>query len=123
MRKVRKVERKANAAAYAKKLVFVAVSAALLLCATSINASALSVASIVTPMTLDMTTTIKTSLKTVLVIAGGAIAVMGVYHLVDGYSKDNAAAQSMGMKQAGGGVAIVILAMTLVDAIFSYTIT
>lgn len=55
-----------------------------------------------------------TTLQTLVVGLGAALAVWGVINLLEGYGSDNPAAKSQGIKQfvAGGGV--ILLGTTLV---------
>ncbi len=50
-----------------------------------------------------------TALKTIVIVIGAAVAIMGGINYLDGYSNDNPGAKSQGIKQlvAGGGIAFI----------------
>lgn len=54
------------------------------------------------------------TLKTVVVLIGGGVAVWGVINLLEGYGNDNPGAKSQGMKQLMAGVGIALIGLTLV---------
>ncbi len=54
------------------------------------------------------------TLKTVVVLIGGGVAVWGVINLLEGYGNDNPGAKSQGMKQLMAGVGIALIGFTLV---------
>ena len=58
-----------------------------------------------------------TVLRTVVVLIGAGLGIYGLIHLFEGYSSDNAAARSQGMKQLMGGIGIIICGVGLVPVL------
>lgn len=54
------------------------------------------------------------TLRTVVILIGGGVAVWGVINLLEGYGNDNPGAKSQGMKQLMAGVGIALIGITLV---------
>ncbi|MGL6200444.1 MAG: Maff2 family mobile element protein [Lachnospiraceae bacterium] len=62
------------------------------------------------------------TLQTLVIALGAGLAVWGVINLLEGYGNDNPGAKSQGMKQlmAGGGIALVGIALIpLLSGLFS----
>jgi hypothetical protein len=63
-----------------------------------------------------------TALKTIVIVIGAAVAIMGGINYLDGYSNDNPGAKSQGIKQlvAGGGIAFIgITLVPLLSTMFN----
>lgn len=63
-----------------------------------------------------------TVLKTIVIVIGAAVAIMGGINYLDGYSNDNPGAKSQGIKQlvAGGGIAFIgITLVPLLSTMFA----
>ena len=63
-----------------------------------------------------------TALKTIVIVIGAAVAIMGGINYLDGYSNDNPGAKSQGIKQlvAGGGIAFIgITLVPLLSTMFA----
>ena len=58
---------------------------------------------------MDFFASAVTTLKTIVIGIGEAVAIMGGINYLDGYSNDNPGAKSQGIKQlvAGGGIAFI----------------
>ena len=58
---------------------------------------------------MEFFTSAVTALKTIVIVIGAAVAIMGGINYLDGYSNDNPGAKSQGIKQlvAGGGIAFI----------------
>ena len=58
---------------------------------------------------MDFFASAVTTLKTIVIGIGAAVAIMGGINYLDGYSNDNPGAKSQGIKQlvAGGGIAFI----------------
>ena len=54
------------------------------------------------------------SLQTVVVALGAGIGVWGLVNLLEGYSADNPASKSQGIKQLMSGGGLILLAVTLI---------
>lgn len=54
------------------------------------------------------------TLKTVVTAIGAGLAVWGVISLLEGYSQDNPAAKSQGIKQLMAGAGIIVIAQTVI---------
>lgn len=55
-----------------------------------------------------------TTLQTLVIALGAALAVWGVINLLEGYGSDNPAAKSQGIKQLMAGGGVILLGTTLV---------
>ena len=56
-------------------------------------------------------------LKALIILIGAGLAVWGVVNLIEGYGNDNPGAKSQGMKQLMAGIALIILAVSLVPVL------
>lgn len=59
-------------------------------------------------------------LQKVVIALGAGVGVWGLINLSEGYSNDNPAARSQGVKQLMGGVGIVIVALQLIPQLKSF---
>jgi hypothetical protein len=59
------------------------------------------------------------SLKTLLYLIGGGLAVWGVVNLLEGYGNDNPGAKSQGIKQLMAGVGLIIIGAAGLEALQS----
>ncbi len=53
-------------------------------------------------------------LKVVVIAVGGALAVLGIINLLEGYGNDNPGAKSQGMKQFMAGAGVMLIGALLV---------
>ena len=64
-------------------------------------------------------TTSCTVLKSVIILLGGGVGVLGIVNLLEAYGGDNASARSQGMKQLMAGLGLILLAIVLVPVLQS----
>lgn len=98
-----------------KKMIFFCLTAAITSCMFTIVASALTAQEFLT----DATNTI----KVVVQLIGGGLAVWGIVNLLEGYGNDNAGAKSQGMKQVMAGIGLFVVATFLVPKLANLSIT
>lgn len=58
-----------------------------------------------------------TVLKSVIILIGAGLGLWGIVNLLEGYSGDNSAAKSQGMKQMMAGLGLILLAIVLVPVL------
>lgn len=58
-----------------------------------------------------------TVLKSVIILIGAGLGLWGIVNLLEGYSGDNGAAKSQGMKQMMAGLGLILLAIVLVPVL------
>ena len=58
-----------------------------------------------------------TVLKSVIILIGGGVGVLGIVNLLEAYGGDNASARSQGMKQLMAGLGLILLAIVLVPVL------
>lgn len=63
---------------------------------------------------MDFFTSAVDALKLVVTAIGAGIGIWGVINLLEGYSSDNAAGKSQGIKQLMAGGGIIIIAQTVI---------
>lgn len=100
---------KTNQRLKAKKAIATLTMAACIVSFATINAAA----------DTGFAGTAQTALTTVVTLIGGGLGAWGVVNLLEGYGSDNPGAKSQGIKQTVAGVGLVIVAATLIPAIFS----
>lgn len=97
-----------------KRVILMAVTAAVMCCMCSITAFATG--------EVDSSTFIEkagTVLKSVIVLIGAGVGVWGVVNLLEGYGNDNAGAKSQGMKQLMAGLGLILLAVILIPVLIN----
>ncbi len=106
-----KVNRTRKRCAGARKIT-IAVTAAMVLSAmtvTSVSAAGTGAVS-----ATDFINKACTVLKSVIILIGGGLGVLGIVNLLEAYGGDNASARSQGMKQLMAGLGLILLAIILV---------
>ena len=105
-------------AKFGKKMIIFCVTIAVMFCMFTISASA------------DATTTSSTflkdatnTLKVIVQLIGGGVAVWGIVNLLEGYGGDNAAAKSQGMKQVMAGIGLFVVATFLIPKLANLSLT
>lgn len=53
-------------------------------------------------------------LKTIVILIGAGVGVMGLIHWLEGYGNDNPGAKSQGIKQLMAGIGLVAIAFLLI---------
>lgn len=53
-------------------------------------------------------------LKTIVILIGAGVGVMGLIHYIEGYGSDNPGAKSQGIKQLMAGIGLVAIAFLLI---------
>lgn len=64
--------------------------------------------------TTDFINTTVTVLQSLISLIGAGLAIWGIVNLIEGYSGDNAAAKSQGIKQLMAGLALVLVGLFVV---------
>ncbi len=63
---------------------------------------------------MSFISTAVSSLSTIVIALGAALAVWGVINLLEGYGNDNPGARSQGIKQLAGGAGVVLIGTNLI---------
>lgn len=108
-----KKDRTAKRARYAKKaiLFMTTVMCLMALAATTAFAASGNVD------TADFISKTVTVLKAVVSLIGAGLGIWGVVNLIEGYSGDNAAAKSQGIKQLMAGLGLILVGLVVVPVL------
>lgn len=100
-----------NAKMAKKAIVFLVVT----MCVISMTAmTVLAAGDVKTTDFIDKTVTV---LKSVVSLIGAGLGIWGVVNLIEGYSGDNAAAKSQGIKQLMAGLGLILVALVVVPVL------
>ena len=108
--KITKNEKIANRSKFAKKAILFMVVSMIIMTVTAVTAFAAG-GSVSTTDFINKTIIVLQSLVSLI---GAGLAIWGVVNLIEGYSGDNAAAKSQGIKQLMAGLALILVGLFVV---------
>lgn len=109
--KITKNEKIAKRSKFAKKAILFMVVSMIIMTITAITAFAAGDGSVNTDDFINKTVIVLQSLVSLI---GAGLAIWGVVNLIEGYSGDNAAAKSQGIKQLMAGLALILVGLFVV---------
>ena len=109
--KITKNEKIAKRSKFAKKAILFMVVSMIFMTITAITAFAAGDGSVNTDDFINKTVIVLQSLVSLI---GAGLAIWGVVNLIEGYSGDNAAAKSQGIKQLMAGLALILVGLFVV---------
>ena len=109
--KITKNEKIAKRSMFAKKAILFMVVSMIFMTITAITAFAAGDGAVNTDDFINKTVIVLQSLVSLI---GAGLAIWGVVNLIEGYSGDNAAAKSQGIKQLMAGLALILVGLFVV---------
>lgn len=109
--KITKNEKIAKRSKFAKKAILFMVVSMIFMTITAITAFAAGDGAVNTDDFINKTVIVLQSLVSLI---GAGLAIWGVVNLIEGYSGDNAAAKSQGIKQLMAGLALILVGLFVV---------
>jgi len=109
-----KKDRTAKRARYAKKAILFMTTVMCLMALAATTAFAAPSGNVDTADFISKTVTV---LKAVVSLIGAGLGIWGVVNLIEGYSGDNAAAKSQGIKQLMAGLGLILVGLVVVPVL------